>query len=207
MRVKICGITNIEDALAACEAGADALGFVFAAEAKARGRYIEPEAARAIIDKLPPFVTTVAVCVNEPAERLLEYLEFCDRVQLCGEEQPDVVCHVPRGRVIKVLRAGPDLDVSVVSPFPASAYLLDAAAGTAHGGTGAVCDWSAARRVVEAGLPVILAGGLTPENVAEAVRAVRPYGVDTSGGVERAPGKKDHDKIRRFIARAKSSVS
>lgn len=204
MRVKICGITNLEDALAACDAGADALGFVFAPEAKARNRYIEPEQARAIIEKLPPFVTTVAVCVNEPTSRLLEYAKFCDRVQLCGEERAEDVARLPQDRVIKVLRAGPDFNLAAASSFPASAYLLDAACG--HGGAGAACDWTAARKAVDAGLRVILAGGLTPDNVAEAVRAVRPYAVDTSGGVESAPGKKDHDKIRRFIANAKLPV-
>ena len=204
MRVKICGITNLEDALAACDAGADALGFVFAPEAKARNRYVEPAEVRAIIGKLPPFVITVAVCVNEPPEKLLEYAQFCDRLQLCGEEQPKDVAALPRERIIKAFRAGPDFDLAAALAYPASACLLDAPG--AHGGAGTACDWTAARNAVDAGLRVILAGGLTPENVAEAVRAVRPYAVDTSGGVECAPGKKDHDRIRRFIANAKNAL-
>jgi phosphoribosylanthranilate isomerase len=204
MRVKICGITNLEDALAACEAGADALGFVFAPEAKARNRYIDPSQARKIIEKLPPLVATVAVCVNEPPERLLGYADFFDRLQLCGEERAEDVAILRRERLIKVFHAGPDFDLASAIAFPASACLLDAPG--AHGGTGAACDWTAARKAVDAGLRVILAGGLTPENVAEAVRAVRPYAVDTSGGVESAPGKKDHDRIRRFIENAKNAL-
>jgi phosphoribosylanthranilate isomerase len=109
-----------------------------------------------------------------------------------------------RERLIKVFHAGPDFDLASAIAFPASACLLDAPG--AHGGTGAACDWTAARKAVDAGLRVILAGGLTPENVAEAVRAVRPYAVDTSGGVESAPGKKDHDRIRRFIENAKNAL-
>lgn len=206
MRVKICGITNLDDALAACGAGADALGFVFAEEAKKRGRYIEPEKARAIIEQLPPFVESVAVCVNEPAERLLEYAAFCDRLQLCGEEPAETAARLPRGKVIKVFHAGPGFDIAAAASYPASAILLDTLVAGNHGGSGVTCDWAAARRAVEAGLRVILAGGLTPENVAEAVRAVRPYAVDTSGGVESAPGKKHHEKVRRFIAHAKLSV-
>ncbi len=205
MRVKICGITNLEDALAACDAGADALGFVFAPEAKVRNRYIEPEKARAIIAELPPFVLTVAVCVNERPENLLKYAEFCDRLQLCGEEPAEDAAVLPRARVIKVFRADADFDIGAGRSFPASACLLDTPG--AHGGTGTACDWTAARMAVDAGLRVILAGGLTPENVAEAIRAVRPYAVDTSGGVEAAPGKKDHDKVRRFIENAKNALS
>lgn len=206
MKVKICGITNLEDALAACDAGADALGFVFAEEAKKRNRYIEPEKARAIIEKMPPFVTTVAVCVNDPPERLLEYAGFCDRLQLCGEESAETAACLPRGRVIKVFRGGSEFDADAAAAYPASAILLDAALPGAHGGTGLTSDWSAAHKAVDAGLNVILAGGLTPENVAEAVRAVQPCAVDTSGGVESAPGKKDHEKIRRFIENAKNAL-
>jgi len=207
MKVKICGITNLEDALAACEAGADALGFVFAEEAKKRNRYIEPEKAREIVEKLPPFVTTVAVCVNDSPERLLEYAAFCDRLQLCGEESAEDAARLPRARVVKVFRGGSSFDPTAAAAYPASAILFDAAVPGAHGGTGLMCDWSAARKAVEAGLNVILAGGLTPENVAEAVKAVRPCAVDTSGGVESAPGKKDHEKVRRFIANAKLPFS
>jgi len=205
-KVKICGITNLDDARAACEAGADALGFVFAPEAKKRNRYIAPEDARRIIEKLPPFVTTVAVCVNEPPERLLEYLSFVDCVQLSGDETCEA-CRAVGPRAIKAFRVGAEFQPESMLAYPAVAYLLDAYAPGAHGGTGQTCDWALARRAVEMGRPLILAGGLTPDNVAEAVRTVRPYAVDTSGGVESAPGKKDHERICSFIRNAKSSLS
>lgn len=206
MRVKICGITNIDDALAACDAGADALGFVFAPEAKARGRYIDPCAAREIREKLPPFVTTVGVCVEESLAVLQQYLEFLDCVQLCGDEAPEL-CAALGHRAIKAFGAGPEFEPASMLAFSAGAYLLDARLAGQHGGTGQTCDWTVAQRAVALGRPVILAGGLTPENVAEAVRAVRPYGVDTSGGVEYAPGKKDHERIREFVRNAKALVS
>ena len=150
MKIKICGITNAEDALAAWEAGADALGFVFAREARKRNRYIAPETAREIIAKLPPFLVTVAVTVNEPLERLREYLQFVDRVQLHGEE-PAEVCRAIGPRAIKAFRAGPDLDMAAMRQCPAGACLLDAAVMGERGGTGKVCDWNTARSVVEAG--------------------------------------------------------
>ncbi|HEX71878.1 MAG TPA: phosphoribosylanthranilate isomerase [Candidatus Hydrogenedentes bacterium] len=206
MKIKICGITNAEDALAACEAGADALGFVFAPEARKRNRYIASEAAREIIAALPPFLVTVAVTVNEPLERLREYLQFVDRVQLHGEE-PEEVCRAIAPRAIKAFRAGPGLDMAAMRQCPAGACLLDAAVSGERGGTGTVCDWDTARSAVDAGLRIILAGGLTPENVGEAVRSVRPYAVDVSGGVESAPGKKDHEKIRQFIQNARSAMA
>jgi len=201
-KVKICGITNIEDALAACEAGADALGFVFAPEAKARSRYITPEAARRICHALPPFIQKIAVCVNEPIDNLMAYLHFMNYVQLCGEETVVDVQFVAK-RAIKVFHAGPGFRPEDMLVYPSKVFLLDAAVPGAHGGTGAVCDWDIARKAVELGRPVILAGGLTPENVEEAVARVRPYAVDASGSIERAPGKKNHERMRQFIQNAK----
>lgn len=206
IKVKICGITNADDAHAACEAGADALGFVFAGEARRRNRYIEPERAAAIIAQLPPFVTTVAVCVNAPLRELEEYLAFVDFVQLCGEEKPCEYRPVAN-RAVKVFHVGPGFTPDALAAHPARAYLLDAQLPGAHGGTGTTCDWASAREAIGQGKPVILAGGLTPENVGEAVRTVRPYAVDTSGGVEASPGKKDHDRIREFIRNARAGVS
>lgn len=206
MKIKICGITSLEDALAACAAGADALGFVFAPEARKRNRFIAPEAAREIIAALPPCVLSVAVTVNEPLDRLRDYLQFVDRVQLHGEE-PASICRTLAPRAIKVFRAGPELDIAAMRQYPGNAYLLDAAAPGERGGAGVVCDWDIARRAVDAGLRIILAGGLTPENAAEAARRVRPYAMDVSGGVECAPGKKDHEKMRQFIQNARSAVA
>jgi len=205
-RVKICGITNRQDALAACEAGADALGFNFAEEAKARGRYIDPEAAKAIIDGLPPFVSITAVCVNEPVDRILQYLTFVDRVQLHGEESVQDCARVG-ARAIKAFRVAAGFNPESMLEYRVGAYLLDAFVPGSRGGTGSSCDWDAARRAVALGRPVILAGGLTPDNVAEAVRTVRPYGVDTASGVESSPGKKDHERIRQFVERAKCALS
>ena len=206
MKVKICGITNLDDALYAVEAGADALGFNFAEEAKEKGRYIDPEAAAEIIEQLPPFVTSVGVTVNAPVERLLWYLESVDRVQLHGEESPQV-CEAIGPDAIKAFRLTADFNPEELLKYPKGTHLIDAYDPNARGGTGSTCDWNEARRIVELGRPVILAGGLTPENVSEAVRAVRPYGVDTASGVERAPGKKDHERIRSFIHNAKVSIS
>ncbi len=206
VRVKICGITNLDDALAACDAGADALGFVFAEEAKKRGRYIDPDKAARIIEALPPFVAAVAVCVNDPPERLLEYLEIVDWVQLQGEESV-ADCETVARRAIKVFAAGDDFDPASMLAYPTPGYLLDACVPGQHGGQGVVCNWDAARRAVALGKPILLAGGLTPENVAEAVRQVRPYAVDVSGGVQRAPGLKDHERVRRFIEQARLPLS
>ncbi len=205
-RVKICGITNGEDAAAVCEAGADAIGFNFAEEAKKKSRYIEPSEARAIAGDLPPFVAAVAVTVNATIEEIEGYLEFCDWVQLHGEESPETCAAIaPHG--IKVFRVGGDFNANDMTKFDARAYLLDAAVAGARGGTGKTCDWKAAQQAVALNKPIILAGGLTPENVAEAITTVRPYAVDTAGGVESAPGKKDHGRIRDFVQNAKQCLS
>ena len=153
----------LDDALAACDAGADALGFNFAIEAKRKNRFIEPEAARRIVEALPPFITTVAICVNDPAARIMEYLQFVDTVQLHGEETP-AQCAAIGGRAIKAFRAGGDFQPESMLAYPTSAYLLDAQVAGARGGTGTVGDWDMARAAVALERPIILAGGLTPEN-------------------------------------------
>lgn len=204
-RIKICGVTTLEDALACCEAGADAIGFNFAPESKKRGRYIDPDVALKIVEQLPPMVTSVAVCVNESLKRITDFLSFLDRVQLHGEESPDFC--LPFGyRAIKAFRAAPGFHVESMLTYAVGAYLLDAWTPDDRGGTGKTFDWTLARAAVALGKPVILAGGLTPANVAEAVRQVRPYGVDTAGGVESAPGKKDHAAIKDFVRNAKSGL-
>lgn len=205
-KVKICGMTRLDDALAACDAGVDVLGFNFAPEAKKRNRYIDPDDARLIIDQLPPFVITVAICVNEPTGRLIEFLEFVDYVQLHGEETVEQ-CQAVASRAIKAFRVGDSFDPAAMLAYPAKAYLLDACVPGSRGGTGATCDWEVAVKAVALGRPIMLAGGLTPENVAEAVQLVRPYAVDTAGGVESEPGKKDHARIRSFVINAKHAVS
>lgn len=205
-KVKICGITSLEDALVAVEAGADAVGFVFAEEAKARNRYIAPEQAQRIVEQLPSWVLTVGVAVDEPADVLREWLEFLDRIQIHGEGAVDVARQMGR-RVIPAFRVGPGFSILNAHLTGYSGCLLDAFVAGVHGGTGTTFDWSIAREAVDAGATVILAGGLTPDNVAQAVAQVHPYAVDTSGGVERAPGIKDHDRIRAFIHNAKTPLS
>lgn len=203
-KIKICGITNIEDALAACEAGADALGFIFAEEAKKRNRHISAEAAQEIIEQLPPFVTTVGVVVNADLGNIARYLSVVDYLQFHGDESP---FDIPLNHVaIKAFQAAPGFTVSTMRQYATRAWLLDAAVPGERGGTGHVCDWELAETAVALKeRPVILAGGLTPENVAEAVQRVRPYGVDVSSGVESSPGKKDHERIRRFVEQVREA--
>jgi phosphoribosylanthranilate isomerase len=206
LKVKICGITNVDDALAAVDAGADALGFIFAEAGKKRNRFVTPMQAQHIIEQLPPFVTTVGVCVDAPFTEVIHYLSFVDIIQFHGDESPEEVGQM-RHLAIKAFRAGDSFQLDDMMAYPARAYLLDACVPGETGGTGQRCDWDIARAAVRSGKPIILAGGLTPENVAEAVKTVRPYAVDVSGGVEAEPGKKDHERIRAFIHAAKTSLA
>ncbi len=194
-RIKICGITNVADALAACEHGADAIGFVFARSP----RQISPERAREIIRTLPPFITTVGVFVDEPEVRVREIARFCalDAVQLHGNESPDYVAglSVP---AIKSFRVKDNSIIDRIHQFNLKWFLLDTYVPDTAGGSGRTFDWAIAADAARTG-QMILAGGLTADNVATALSAVRPYAVDVSSGVELAPGKKDHDKIQQFI--------
>ena len=201
VRVKICGITNLEDALVAVEAGADALGFVFFPGSP---RYIPPEEAAAVIRRLPPFVQTVGLFVNEELATVNSVADHCglDLVQLHGEETPDY-CAAVRRRVIKAFRVKDASALDEIANYRVAAYLLDAWSPVAHGGTGTVFNWEIAARAA-ASHTIILAGGLTPENVAGAIAAVRPYAVDVSSGVECAPGVKSADLVRRFIHNVRS---
>jgi phosphoribosylanthranilate isomerase len=200
VRVKICGITCREDALMAVEAGADALGFVFYEESP---RFVNPQKAAAIIRELPPFVHTVGLFVNEEADQVNWSADFCglDLVQLHGEEDPEFCLGVNR-RVIKAFRIKDSTSLAGIKRYHVAGYLLDAWSPLAHGGTGLTFEWDLAKSTGIADR-LILAGGLTPENVAEAVRTVIPYAVDCSSGVESTPGRKDPDKVREFVRRAK----
>jgi phosphoribosylanthranilate isomerase len=200
-RIKICGITRIEDAECAAREGADAIGLVFAPESP---RCISVEPARAIAAATPPFVTRVGLFVNAAPDDVRATLREVplDVLQFHGEEDPSYCGSFGRS-YIKAIRMRPGLDVLAEAARYADAagFLLDAFDTTARGGTGVSFDWT--RIPAEIGKPLILAGGLTPDNVAEAVRAVRPYAVDVSSGVEASPGRspaiKDHAKIRAFI--------
>lgn len=200
VKVKICGITNLEDALAAVEAGADALGFVFFEKSP---RAITPEQAAAIIRRLPPFVQVVGLFVNEQVAVINKIADQCglDIVQLHGEETPEFCTGVKR-RIIKAFRVRDQSSLDQIGEYDVAACLLDTWCPTAHGGTGKTFNWEIAAAAA-ASRCIILAGGLTPENVAEAVKAVRPYGVDVSSGVESAPGCKDRRKMFEFCTNAK----
>lgn len=199
--VKICGITNEEDAKAACDAGANALGLVFYPKSK---RYVEPARAKIIVDGLPPFVFTVGVFVNADINMVRELAKYVglDAVQLHGDESPSYCKKLKGLRVIKALRiAGPE-DTQKASDYLGSvcAVLYDTFVEGEPGGTGLSFphEWLA-----DAPGPYLLAGGLTPENVAQAVAALDPLAVDVSSGVEAAPGKKDHNLVRLFIENAR----
>lgn len=197
--MKICGITCLEDALAAVRHGTDALGFVFAPSV----RQVTPEAARSIIGRLPALVTIVGVFVDAPPGWIMEVRRFCglDAIQLHGDETEETV-RLLRPRVIKVVH--PEGNGSVqYDGYAGATLLLDALTPEARGGTGRTFDWNLAVETARK-RRIILAGGLTPDNVLHAVRKVQPYGVDVSSGVEIGPGRKDHAKIESFIRRAKS---
>lgn len=200
VRVKICGITIREDALLAAELGADALGFIFAPSSP---RYLSPEAARAIVDTLPPFVTPVAVMVNEPLARVEEILTLsgCRVAQLHGDTPTDLLAALA-WPVVQAVSVAVAEDLAPLSRYPhARAFLLDTKVAGQHGGTGQTFDWTLARQARGAGKPIILAGGLNPDNIADAIAVAQPDAVDLSSGVEREPGKKDHARLRAlFVA-------
>ena len=200
IKVKICGITSLDDARMAVDAGADALGFVFYDKSP---RYINPVAAAKIIAKLPPFVQTVGLFVNEEVEQVNWTADFCglDVVQLHGDESPEDCLEVKR-RVIKVFRIQNIVSIEPLKKYQVSGYLLDAWCPDCYGGTGKTFNWEVAAAARQYGR-IILAGGLSADNVAEALQAVQPYAVDVSSGVESAPGKKDAEKVKMFIKRAK----
>lgn len=199
VRIKICGLTNVSDALAAVDAGADALGFMFY---EASPRHLTAEAAAKIIRRLPPFVAKVGVFVNASAGAIQRTAEACgfDTLQLHGEETPEFCREFPKLKIVKAFRIKDAASLQALPPYETDAWLLDSFVPGKPGGTGEKFNWELAAEAKESGRPVILAGGLTPENIAEAVHEVWPFGVDVSSGVESAPGRKDHARIRDFIA-------
>lgn len=196
-RVKICGITNLADALAAVEAGADALGFNFHEKSP---RHVSLEAAADISRQLPPFVMRVGVFVNPSEELVSSALASAGLtlLQFHGDETPEFCARfgLMSMKAFRIRDAG---SLKPIQHYPTDAYLLDACSPGARGGTGETFNWDLAVEAQKLGKPIFLAGGLTPENVAAAVRKVRPFGVDVASGVESAPGKKDPPKVRAFI--------
>lgn len=202
-RVKICGVTRLEDALAAARLGADAIGFNFWPGSK---RHLPPAAARALVARLPPFVTAVGVFVDPTREELLAAMAASGAqvAQLHGDEPPELLAGLPFP-VVKAVRVGGPEALEQLARYPdAAGFLLDSAS-PGYGGSGVAFDWALAARAAER-TAVILAGGLTPANVAEAVRAVRPWAVDVASGVESAPGVKDHELMARFVRAAKETT-
>lgn len=199
-KIKICGITNQEDAEAAVHEGADALGFVLYSHSP---RYVEPAVAKRIIGRLPPFVLPVGVFVNQDLDTVRHLFDDCGfaLAQLHGDESPGF-CESLNRPVLRAIRLRDRSSFLAVAEFKGRTgvrgFVVDAFSNTAYGGTGHTTDWSLAGEMAKAA-PILLAGGLTPENVQEAIRRVQPYGVDVSSGVEESPGRKDPDKIRAFI--------
>ncbi len=200
-RVKICGITNIEDAKMAVEAGAAALGFIFH---KKSPRYVSPSKVRPIIEALPPFVTPVGVFVNcsEHAVRDICRLARVATVQFHGEESPGYCKRFNHFKIIKAFHVSDVFDFKSVLQYKVDAYLFDTFQEGTAGGTGKTFNWDLLKNY-KFDKPVILSGGLNPENVRQAIEAVRPYAVDVSSGVEKAPGVKGYQLVQAFTAAAR----
>lgn len=203
-RIKICGITNLEDALLAVECGADSLGFIFAKSP----RQITPQTARKIIEKLPPFIGKIGVFVNEPPSKVQRIARESGltAVQLHGEEIPEFCAMLYPLTLIKAIRVKDEKDIAILSAYDCvTAFLLDSYSADKKGGTGKKFDWKLALLAKKYNKPIILSGGLTPDNVAEAVKLVKPYAVDASSGIESKPGKKDKKKIKAFIEKVRKA--
>jgi phosphoribosylanthranilate isomerase len=201
--IKICGITNLNDAHAAIAAGADALGFNFY---KLSPRYIAPESAREIINTLPDSILTVGVFVNEgspEAVRSIANQAGVKAVQLHGDESPDY-CRALNS-VIKTFAVSKDkFDIKQIESYEVDAIMLDTKDNRLRGGTGRVFDWSIAQQVSQLVPKLYLAGGLSPENVSEAIEMVQPYAVDACSSLEDKPGIKNHERMRVFVNRVRS---
>jgi phosphoribosylanthranilate isomerase len=197
VKLKVCGITSLEDARAAIDCGAEYLGFNFYAKSP---RYIAPISARAVIERLPDGIISVGVFVNQSRpEDVIEILRASGvrMAQLHGDESPDYCASVGAERVIKALRINDEFDARRALDYPAAAILLDAYDAKLYGGTGKTTNWEIARETAKL-TRIFLAGGLSPDNIVEAIRAVEPFAVDVNSGVESAPGRKDANKLRRL---------
>ena len=202
--IKICGITSLDDALAAIDAGADALGFNFY---KPSPRCVTPATAREIIAQLPDSVLTVGVFVNEPSPQAVEDLASdagVTAIQLHGDEPPGFCRDLKPRYVIKALSTGADFDAQTAQAYDVNAILLDTKHDTLRGGTGRTFDWSIAQRVRQSVPRLFLAGGLTLQNIERAIISVDPYGVDACSSLEETPGKKNHARMREFVKAIRS---
>lgn len=203
VKIKICGLTNVTDALAAAEAGADLIGLMFYERSP---RNISFATAAEISRALPPAIVKVGVFVNPTEEAVRRAIGECGvgLLQFHGEEPP-AFCTQFGVMSLKAFRVRGPETLAALPNYHTDAWMLDAYSAAAHGGTGGTFNWSLAREAARFGRPIFLAGGLTPENVGEAVRQVQPFAVDVSSGVESAPGQKDHAKVRAFIRAAREA--
>ena len=203
VKVKICGLTNVEDALAAVAAGAVYLGFVLWERSP---RHVTVETAREIARQLPPATMRVGVFVDATVEQVMFPLRICDfaALQFHGQESP-AYCQQFGVMTIKAFRIRDAASLSALSAYDTDAFLLDSQVEGRPGGTGETFDWPLAAQAKKFNKPIFLAGGLTPQNVGAAVRAVQPFAVDVSTGVEISPGKKDHQKMRDFVAAVRAA--
>jgi phosphoribosylanthranilate isomerase len=205
LKVKVCGITSYRDASMALSLGADALGFNFHPPSP---RFIDPASARRIINRLPPFVATVGIYVNvdDPLDVERRSLRAGVSVlQLHGDETPEYCREIAHWKIIKTLRVGVGFRPTALEEFPVTAFLLDTRDQKRYGGTGRTFDWKAVG-TIRTERPLILAGGLRAENVADAIRTVRPYAVDVCSGVEGAPGRKDRKKLVAFMNEVRRAI-
>ncbi len=204
IKIKICGITNKEDAVWAVNLKVDALGFIFADSP----RRVEPEIVQGIIELLPPFISSVGVFVNEDREKVKEITESCHltTLQFHGQESPSY-CEGFKQKIVKALRIKDKsvLKKAVQYKDKVDAYLLDTYSASKYGGTGKTFDWRIAKEIKKFGLPIILSGGLNPENIREAISEAEPYAVDVSSGVEERPGKKNLKKLINFVRIARET--
>ena len=198
VRVKICGITNPQDASMAVEMGVDALGFVFAPSP----RQITPEKARNIIRSIPPFVQMIGVFVDKDHATMRRIIHFCglDLVQLHGDESPEI-CHKFMPTAIKVFRLRDESSLQSIKPYcgKVRALLFDTYSEARRGGTGETFDWGLAIKAKEFEIPTILSGGLNPDNISEAISLVKPYAVDVNSGIEDRPGKKNYFLMKELM--------
>jgi phosphoribosylanthranilate isomerase len=196
-QIKICGITNMEDASYVATCGADAIGFIFYPKSP---RYVAPERVKTIIETLPTKITTVGVFVNHDVAEVKETINFCglDMVQLHGNESPAYCGQFPRSQVIKAFALRTENDLENMREYPVKAMLVDAYNPQRYGGTGERSDWILAAKA-KATHPLILAGGLSMTNIQEAIEHTSPHAVDINSGAEISPGRKDHVKVKTII--------
>ncbi len=200
VKIKICGITNRIDAMNAANLGADAIGFVFSQSP----RQITPKEAKKIIQVLPPYITTVGLFVNESIEKVHETMQFCNLnvAQLHGQESSDY-CKRINNRIIKAFHIKDTMSLLPISKYSCSGILLDTYVEDKQGGTGITFNWELVK-FLHLKYYVILAGGLNSDNVVDAIRTVNPYAIDVSSGVEKYHGKKDYEKLKKFIENVRS---